>query len=572
MTLETFRRGAAWAAAVALLLTIGCGNDTKTAPNLPPTVAYLERPAEGATVGSRVTIRWTASDPDGAIARYEVSLDSETEFESVTDSVRVLNFTKQDGTDSNPQPHVFRVRAVDDRGATSETLAASFLVGVFNDPPQVQFTDRPPTEGYAGASIRFAWRGQDTDGVVDHFEFVLDDTASSWTTTSDTTVTIDFSSGSPVFKPSPGGGFSLLNRPVEYTLFLRAIDDGKKPSVVIRASFLAGPENVAPTLTLLTAPGEPPFVVDGVATWTWKAEDSDGEILQNEYAVDLQVEDDWKRWDATSLTLAFDRTDGTAEDPVRHTMFLRTEDNNAAYSDVVTRDFLVGVPNRAPVIAFASTPPPTTVSYRFTYGWTATDDEGVAFYEYAVDDSVGEQGESLWTRTDSLTAQIDFSAPNVDRGTCTPVGCRSFGDHVFYLRATDVLGARSATISSEIMVFTFTPVTTITDPTGTGGAVVGSESLTVRWTLRDLDILDTTVRSTYLVMEVADFASFPDPDETFNEPGLSWLDVPAGQGNEVTLSLASGKRYLVALRAVDAAEAPESSFEYGRNVLQVTVP
>ncbi|NNF05902.1 MAG: hypothetical protein HKN21_04015 [Candidatus Eisenbacteria bacterium] len=557
------------------LVWVGCGSDSEpTPPNQPPTVAFVQRPANDAVVGETVVIRWSGADSDGTIASFEYSLDSETDFTATTDSTVTLNFTREDGTDSNPMPHVFRVRATDDDGLVGATQEASFFVGIFNAPPAIMFGTRPDTKGYIGDSATIGWLGEDSDGTVDHYEFILDDTTGTWMTTTDTTVTIDFSSGVPDF-----GGIQLgdrtkpttfLNMPEEYTFYLRAQDNDQKYSITIQTIFLAGPENVPPTLTLLTSPDDPPAVLDASGTWTWSAVDNDGAIQRVQYAVDLVTEADWIRWDSDELTLNFTREDGREEAPTQHTFWLRAEDDDDAFSPTIMKDFLVGIPNTAPVLDSLNAPDPTsTVGYNYTYTWTARDDDGFGqvSYEYAIDDST-----LGWTTVNEARVTIPFACPDVLQTSCGPAGCNANGEHMFFLRAVDGLGLRSATSVTSIKTFTRTPFTVISSPTGTDGEVEGSTSLNVTFTTTDVDAFGNDVSNQYLVREVSDFADFPDAQAAVTEEGLLWSVDTNVNATERTFNLESGKLYIIAVRGVDVALATESFFQYGRNVLKVTVP
>jgi len=551
-----------------LVLAAGCSDDEGTAPNQAPIVTYTTRPDSGAVVGSEVRLAWSAVDPDGAVAGYQTSLDSETQFQDTSDTTTVLSFTKADGSDGNPMPHVFRVRAVDNRGLAGAAMAAAFTVAVFNDPPQVVLTTAPASGKYAGASVTFGWRGTDTDGTVNGYEVVFDDTTAVWTAIADTTVTVDFSADIPQF-PKPGLRVVPTHMPRQYTFFVRAVDNEGKRSRHSGVTFFAGPENKPPTLTLDSAPPLPEEgTVTGAATWTWTTQDPDGGILRTQYAIDLKSPSGWKRWDANSITLNFTRADGKAENPMAHSFHLRTQDDDSLYSAVIVRDFLVGVPNQAPTVVFTTKPDSSaTVNYFFTYVWQGSDDEGVAGYEYAVDDSSGG-----WTTTVATSQVVVFSTANVTEGSCNPIaGCVATGDHLFFLRAVDGAGLRSATLRSPIHTFNRTPVTTITSPTGTGGEVTGSTSFALVWQGADVGArAEQVLRYSVLTREVDDFANYPDATAAVTEPGLVWQSL--GTVTQTTVTLESGKRYLVAVRALDEAQAVESFFTYGKDVLKVTVP
>ena len=552
-----------------LLGAISCGDSETVVPNQAPTVAFVFRPEQGAAVGDNTRFAWTGSDPDGSVAEYQFSLDGDT-LSATQDTSITLNFEREDGTDSNPIAHTFRVRAVDEEGLAGAYLTAEFLVTVFNKPPSVGFTDRPAAEGYIGDMARLAWEGADDDGAIDHFEFVIDDTTGAWTSTPDTTVTIDFSGGTPQF-----AGTALtaapLNNPIDYVFFLRSVDNEGKRSFTIQTGFLAGPLNIPPVVALLAAPPEPPGVIGAQGTWVWEASDTDGFVDRVQYAVDRMGTGPWTRWDADTLHLRFTRAQGKEEDPTLHTFSLRAQDDDADYSQELIREFLVGVQNTPPTVRFLSEPPDNPVSHRFSYSWTATDDDPGVVFEYAVDDSV-DDGEPAWTATAATQVPVNFPATGIDSSSCGPTGCNSFGAHTLYLRAVDALGVYSATISSDIQTFTRTPFTVISQPAPDGeGVVPGGDSLVVRWVGSDIDDVGFPLIYEILVREVDEFASHPDAGDAATEPGLTWM-VLGVDVTETTVELDPARNYIVALRATDVAGAREAYFEYGRNTIKVAAP
>jgi hypothetical protein len=571
---------------LGLLLVSGCGSDKATTPaNQPPVVSLTEFPAAGSTVTMKATFRWSGTDVDGSVADYQYALDSETDLTTTADTTVTFNFTKDDGTESMPQDHVFRVRAVDDRDLAGLFVTLAFRVAFPNDRPVVAFSQIPNTGGYVGPLVTITWRGEDADGNIDHYEYVLEDTLAAWTSVADTMVTLDFSSG----VPAPGGrtglvprvGMSPLNITHDYVFYLRAIDNEGKASDVIHTGFTSGPANVPPTVTLTSLPTA---TVTGTATWVWQGIDPDGEITRYEWAIDMTSDADWHVVGATtdSLTRVFTRADGTAEEPVDHFFYLRARDDDGAYSDTQSRKFTVGVPNQAPTVNLTQAPQEGgIVSFRSTIKWSGTDDEGIVSYEYAVD------GSATWTTVPVTVTSRDFVFSCTDSVVVFPSPnptapqAQAFGFHRFAIRATDAHGAVSATVSVSFRTVTITPYTTIVVPTPGNGMVTGGTSFDTRWMGVDVDRNEpgdpgnrTPQNFDILWSEVPADSTYADGAGEVAAAlarGAAW-QTPADGTVTHTFTFESGKEYAVAVRARDVSGAVEPYYHYGRNVLRVTVP
>ncbi len=571
---------------LGVILAAGCGKNKTTGPgNRPPVVTLTEFPAAGSTVALKAVFRWSGTDADGSVAAYEYALDSETDLTTTTDTTVTFTFTKDDGTESNPQDHVFRVRAVDDRDLPGLFASLAFRVAFPNDRPTVAFTHTPNTGGYVGPQVTISWQGEDADGVVDHYEYVLDDTLAAWTSVADTTVTLDFSTGVPAPRGgaafSPRGAMAPLNRTHDYVFYLRARDNEGKPSDVIQTPFTSGPANVPPTVDLDSFPTG---TVTGSATWTWHGTDADGELTRFEWAIDKASDADWNvvGISTVSLTRTFTRADGTAETPRDHFFYLRAQDDNGVYSAVRSRKFTVGVPNQPPTVKLTQAPQEGgTVSFRSTIKWSGTDDEGIASYEYALD------GAASWisvpptvTSRDFLFSCTDSVAVYANPNPSAPQG-QAFGFHRFALRALDARAAVSPTVSVSFRTITITPYSTILIPDPGNGMVTGSVSFDLRWMGVDVDRNEPGNPANRLARNFDILWGEVPPDSAYADGaaevaaalarGAAWQTLADG-AVETTLELESGKQFVVAIRARDVANAVEPYFNYGRNVLRVTVP
>lgn len=554
----------------AALLTLGCGSDSPTRPNQPPVVSLTRFPATGSLVGESTEFRWTGVDPDGAVAGYEVSLDSDSVFAVTGSTDTLFTFTREDGTETQPQIHVFRVRAVDDRGLTGNLVAWPFEVAFPNGRPVVVFVEVPPDTGYAGPTPVLAWSGSDPDGAVDHYEYAVDDTTGAWTSTPDTTVTLDFSG----YPAAPrGAAFAPADLHREVTFHLRAVDDQGKQSVPIRTSFISGPPAVPPEVALVSAPQG---VVTGTATWTWAGSDRDGTIIRYQWALDGGAASDWKTVGptTTSITRTFTRADGTAESPVLHVFHLRAQDDDSTYSAALGATFQVGVPNDPPTVKILAPTPGTASSYQFAARWSATDPDGVAGYEFALDD------DAAWTPAGTATTWqfkltcTDSTAVAASPNPAAPLA-DAFGRHRLRVRARDALDAVSAPVEVAFMTRTKTPYTTLLEPSAPDGQVTGSTSITLRWTGTDVDRAGGQKPVGYDLLQASvppgPYADGAAAVQAALDAGAGWQYLGDGV-TEVTRSIVSGNRYVLALRARDEAQAVEPYFHFGRNVLLVTAP
>ncbi len=89
--------------------------------NLPPTVTITGGPA-GAVADTTVTFTWRGRDQDGSVAGYYTALDEEAPTAWTTSTAQTFSGVALG-------VHVFRVRAVDDFGASSAVVSRSFTVG-----------------------------------------------------------------------------------------------------------------------------------------------------------------------------------------------------------------------------------------------------------------------------------------------------------------------------------------------------------------------------------------------------------------------------------------------------------
>lgn len=147
--------------------------------NQPPTV-NMTSPANGASViaPATVTLSANASDSDGTISRVEF-YDGTTKIGEDATSPYTYNFTA-----ASAGTHSFSARAIDSQGASTQSTAVSFTVGM-NQAPAVTMTS--PANGssvVAPATITLAANASDIDGTVSRVEFYAGTTKIGEDTTS----------------------------------------------------------------------------------------------------------------------------------------------------------------------------------------------------------------------------------------------------------------------------------------------------------------------------------------------------------------------------------------------------
>jgi hypothetical protein len=170
--------GIARAVVIALLAVVpGCSRHLGglLVPNLPPELEILDARADRMNPAD-VRVRWAARDPDGSVARSCWTLApmrpgaargevASTRAEACVLGGRTPLGARAAGT-ARPEPDLFTVWAVDNRGAESERATVAMFGN--NIAPTVQITcprisDLVATQ--TGPTVRIYWAGNDPDGV-----------------------------------------------------------------------------------------------------------------------------------------------------------------------------------------------------------------------------------------------------------------------------------------------------------------------------------------------------------------------------------------------------------------------
>ncbi len=456
--------GAGLLVVIAALSVPGCGSDQETKPNLPPSASWVARPDTVSDLPGDATFRWTATDPDGEVVRYEVSLDSETDFTSTPDTVRVFSFTSADGSVDAPRTHVIRVRPFDNDGLGGELLQDAFVVALPVVGPSVLVTGAPnPGTPVTDPQATFSWRTADPGATVLRYEYSLDSVVDV-VPTLDTLVTLPL---------TRADGSDVL--PQDHVFRVRAVDGDGAPGVFAEASFRVAIFDIPPRVAFVQVPPADTYV-GPVVSFAWTGSDPDGEVVGFEYAIDDTAAGNWASTPDTTAAVDFStRVRGItnlANITREFTLFLRSVDDDGKTSPVVSTSFISGPANIPPIVNFTVLPE-TLVTSVGVWEWEGIDSDGeVLFYEWVLDRDQGGQ----WQRTTDLRREIAFGPEDG-----TPDNPEF---HSFSLRAMDDDSTWSSILTDFFQVGVdpgLGPEVSIVDPPDPGIPI--TESLvTFRWT------------------------------------------------------------------------------------------
>ena len=182
--------GAVLVCALGLAFLFGCDESVfigDPALNEPPTVRLTGGPPEGDTTSYYIKFSWMGNDPDGTVENYEyVMCDGSPGGFDPADTTGLDAWTKIHCTDSTfafsasengeevtvggdrhssycRKVHTFFIRAVDDKGARSNSAYRSFTASTLA-PYAIIETPRnvsPGREQSLPSLVRFTWRGED---------------------------------------------------------------------------------------------------------------------------------------------------------------------------------------------------------------------------------------------------------------------------------------------------------------------------------------------------------------------------------------------------------------------------
>jgi len=191
--------------------------------NLPPETEIVapEEPSGTLTVadGTPIVLRWRAVDPEeqagepGGIAAFQIRLEGggsviidcppdsgEWWFSSSEDSGSTHFIASINEPTGGTRPHAFRVRAQDVEGCWEPENEAATYVFRYNHPPSSEIL-APQADEVVASSFAVRWHGDDVDGEVAEYQYVLDPSEGLWSVTGDTSVSYsDVASGEHEFR------------------------------------------------------------------------------------------------------------------------------------------------------------------------------------------------------------------------------------------------------------------------------------------------------------------------------------------------------------------------------------
>jgi hypothetical protein len=156
--------------------------------------------------GTAVVFRWRSVDPEeeagaaGGIAAFQIGLDNgepliidcppdsgEWWFSSSEEPDSPHFISSANSPQGGNAGHVFSVRAQDVEGCWEPVNEAPEYVFWYNYPPSSEILSPQPSEVVASAFV-VRWRGEDVDGGIEEYQYVLDPSENWYGITSDTSV------------------------------------------------------------------------------------------------------------------------------------------------------------------------------------------------------------------------------------------------------------------------------------------------------------------------------------------------------------------------------------------------
>jgi len=290
-----------------MIVMISCGSGTPVAPDIPPVVQKVAGPDEGAVINEATALfQWIGNDATGGrlIVRYEIKKDGgswQTNTPLIGTTYMWNNMTEG--------AHTFSVRAVDNRGNTSNILTWDFNYTL------VQYTLSVQADPITGGDIQIESQGwKDTDTI-----------------TVDVNTPVDLGA-----QPLNGYQFegwyegqTLLSQNAVYTV------------TVDRARTLTGVfteiPNPVPTVQKNDGPDGGAVINLNNATFEWSGTDESRAIVKYQYQKDAGA---WT--DMTPVTATAYTWNNIVEGA--HTFSVKAFDDEEAQSDPVTWTFTYTIP------------------------------------------------------------------------------------------------------------------------------------------------------------------------------------------------------------------------------------
>jgi hypothetical protein len=144
-------------------------------PDQPPITTLTVAPLEGDTVNHYIELRWTASDPDGDVVEFKLSIDDHP----------LVSTTTRDTTIGFPAPnngevieHTFSVSAVDDDGLEGPAASRTFYTINFSPVATFDPDGSVPNNANVGSGFRLTIASADSNPSTMRFGISVDDTVS----------------------------------------------------------------------------------------------------------------------------------------------------------------------------------------------------------------------------------------------------------------------------------------------------------------------------------------------------------------------------------------------------------
>jgi hypothetical protein len=297
--------------------TVPTGISVEVVENEPPVVSIISGPADGSTIDfNNPDFAWDGSDPDGTVTEYEVDLQGPSATGFLTSET---NYEFADLADGN---YLFRVRAIDNEGSSSQWAERTFTVAF--EPPPLPAPDLiSPTDG---AEV-----------------FVEDPTIFSWSEVDGATgYEIQFDEDDPV-STGVDTEFELITSNVgEKTWRARGMNGSNPGDWSAIRNFTVVSPNQPPTVAIVNGPADGNTINFNNPGFAWEGVDEDGTVV--EYEVDLQGPSATGFLTSESNYEFADLADGN------YLFRVKAEDNDGSFSDWAERSFTVDTSDDPPMI------------------------------------------------------------------------------------------------------------------------------------------------------------------------------------------------------------------------------
>ena len=274
-----------------------------SSPNTPPTATIDSITPNPANSGESVTFTGHGNDTDGTVTTYEWT-SSITGILSAASTFSMSSLS--------PGTHTISLRVRDDDNAWSAPVTSSVTVNASpNAPPTATIDSITPNPATTGQTITFTGHGDDTDGTIATYE---------WSSTINGVLSTSATSTYSTSTLSPG----------THTISLRVRDDDNAWSAPVTSSVTVNASPNAPPTATIDSITPNPATTGQTITFTGHGDDTDGTVTTYEWSSSINGLLSTANTYSTSTLSA-----GT------HTISLRVQDDDGAWSSPVTRSLTV---------------------------------------------------------------------------------------------------------------------------------------------------------------------------------------------------------------------------------------